>query len=50
VDNYNATLGKLLKWLQLAIKARKDNITMRKAKSKKAKEDREMLIQRDKKG
>jgi hypothetical protein len=44
VDGYNLTLGKLYRWLLLAIKARKEDITLRKARCKKAKEDRELLI------
>jgi len=38
-------LGKLYKWLTLAIKTRKDDIVRRKAKEKKAREDRDKQIQ-----
>jgi hypothetical protein len=38
------TLGKLFKWLLLAIKTRKDDIVRRKALKRKAREDRENLI------
>jgi len=41
VDAYNLTLGKLFKWLLLAIKTRKDDIIKRKALRKNCKEDRE---------
>ena len=45
VDNYNPTFGKLFKWLKLALETRKTDITTRKALSKKARENRESLIQ-----
>ena len=41
VDNYHLTLGKLFKWMQLAIRTRKDDIIRRKALKKKAREERE---------
>ncbi len=41
VDAYNLTLGKLFKWLMLAIRTRKDDIVRRKALKRKAREDRE---------
>mmetsp|Transcript_23196 Transcript_23196/g.22701 ORF Transcript_23196/g.22701 Transcript_23196/m.22701 type:complete len:130 (+) Transcript_23196:1359-1748(+) len=41
VDAYNLTLGKLFKWLLLAVKTRKDDIVRRKALAKKCHEDRE---------
>jgi hypothetical protein len=41
VDMYNLTLGKLYKWLLLAIKTRKDDIIRRKTYRKKYREDRE---------
>jgi len=41
------TLGKLFKWLIVAIKTRKDDITLRKVKKKKAREDREMKIKKE---
>lgn len=41
VDAYNMTLGKLFKWLQLALKTRKDDIIRRKALTKKCREDRD---------
>ena len=44
VDAYNLTLGKLFKWIQLAIKTRKEDIIRRKALKKKAREEREALI------
>lgn len=45
VDAYNMTLGKLFKWLQLAIKTRKEDIIRRKAMRKKAREHRESQIE-----
>lgn len=45
VDNYNPTFGKLFKWLKLALETRKTDITTRKALSKKARENRERMIQ-----
>jgi hypothetical protein len=45
VDAYSLTLGKLFKWLQLAIKTRKDDITRRKAQRKKAIGERDNLIE-----
>jgi hypothetical protein len=45
VDTYNPTFGKIFKWLRLAIDTRKVDITTRKAMSKKARENRESLIQ-----
>ena len=47
VDHYNLTLGKLFKWLVLATKIRKEDITLRKVKKKKAREDRELKIQKE---
>lgn len=41
---YNLTLGKLYKWLVLAIKTRKDDIIRRKAMIKKCREDRDNQI------
>jgi hypothetical protein len=41
VTHYNMTLGKLYKWLLLAMKTRKEDIVRRKAKEKKAREERE---------
>jgi hypothetical protein len=41
VDAYNMVLGKLFKWLLLAIKLRKEDITRRKALKKKAREERD---------
>jgi hypothetical protein len=38
-------LGKLFKWLLLAIKLRKEDITRRKALKKKAREERDTLIE-----
>jgi len=38
------TLGKLFKWLQLAIRTRKEDIVRRKALKKRAREQREALI------
>jgi hypothetical protein len=49
VDHYNMTLGKLFKWLQLAIKTRKEDIVRRKALKKKAREHRETLIEQARK-
>ncbi len=48
VDAYNVTLGKLFKWLLLAIKTRKEDITRRKALKRKAREEREALIYKEK--
>ena len=45
VDHYNMTLGKLFKWLQLAIRTRKEDIIRRKALKKRAREHREALIE-----
>lgn len=45
VDAYNLTLGKLFKWLLLAIKTRKDDIVRRKALRRKTREDREKQIE-----
>jgi hypothetical protein len=44
VDAYHQGFSKLFKWLQTAISARKQDITRRKALTKKAKEDREAKI------
>jgi len=44
VDAYNLTLGRVFKWLLLAVRTRKDDITRRKAMTKKAREEREELI------
>lgn len=44
VDYYNLTLGRIFKWLLLAIKTRKEDITRRKVLKKKAAEDRETQI------
>jgi hypothetical protein len=44
VDTYNLTLGKLYKWVLLAIKTRKEDIIRRKALKKKAREERDALI------
>ncbi len=41
VDMYNLTLGKLYKWLLLAIRTRKDDIIRRKAMVKRCREDRD---------
>ncbi len=48
VDHYNLTVGKLYKWLLIAIRTRKDDITLRKVRTKKAREDREALINKEK--
>lgn len=40
VDIYNPGLGKLYKWLKMAIEGRKNDITRRKANQKKALEER----------
>ena len=45
VDAYNLHVGRLFKWLLSAIKIRKDDIIRRKALRKKAREERENLIQ-----
>ena len=45
VEHYNLTLGKLFRWLLLAIKTRKEDITRRKAQQKKARDNREHLIE-----
>jgi hypothetical protein len=45
VDAYNMVLGKLFKWLLLAIKLRKEDITRRKALKKKAREERDAQIE-----
>ena len=47
VDHYNLTLGKLFKWLIVAVKTRKEDVTLRKVKKKKAREDRELKIQKE---
>lgn len=44
MTHYNMTLGKLYKWLLLAIKTRKEDIVRRKGKEKKAREERERQI------
>jgi hypothetical protein len=44
VDSYNLAMGKLFRWLNLAIKTRKEDIIRRKTKEKLAKEERERLI------
>ena len=41
VDAYNLLYGKILRWIQLAIKTRKDDIVRRKASKRKAREERE---------
>lgn len=45
MEAYHLTLGRLFKWMLLAIKTRKEDIVRRKALKKKAKEERENLIQ-----
>ena len=45
VDAYNMTLGKLFKWMLLAIQNRKNDVIRRKALKKKAREDREKAIE-----
>jgi len=45
VDNYHLTLGKLFRWLLLAFKTRKEDITRRKALAKRAREHRDTLIE-----
>lgn len=42
------TLGRLFKWMLLAIKTRKEDIIRRKALNRKAREDREESIQKAK--
>ena len=44
VDAYNITLGKLFKWVILALKTRKDDITRRKALKLKASENRSAIL------
>eukprot|EP00347_Sterkiella_histriomuscorum_P002901 403366357 len=48
VDAYNMTIGKLFKWLLLAIRTRKDDIIRRKALQKKAREHRDSQIEKSK--
>jgi hypothetical protein len=45
VDNYHLTLGKLYRWMLLAMKTRKEDITRRKALKKRAREHRERQIE-----
>jgi len=45
VDAYNITLGKLFKWVILALKTRKDDITRRKALKLKATENRGQILE-----
>ena len=40
VDKYNFVLGKLFRWMNLAIKTRKEDIIRRKTKEKREKEER----------
>jgi hypothetical protein len=39
VDSYNLAMGKLFRWLNLALKTRKEDIIRRKTKEKVAKEE-----------
>jgi hypothetical protein len=43
VDAYHLTLGKLFKWMLLAIRTRKEDIIRRKALKKKDREERDKL-------
>lgn len=45
VDSHNSTFGRIFKWLDSAIKARKGDIVSRKAQSKKAREHREKCLE-----
>ncbi|CDW73780.1 UNKNOWN [Stylonychia lemnae] len=45
VDAYNITLGKLFKWVLLALKTRKDDITRRKALKLKARDMRAQIME-----
>lgn len=44
VDAYHMTLGKLFRWLSLAIRTRKEDIVRRKALKKRTREERENLL------
>jgi len=44
VDHHHPAFGRLFKWLQTAVAARKQDITRRKALARRAKEDRENKI------
>jgi hypothetical protein len=47
VDEYSVALGKLYRWMLLAIETRIENVKIRRALKKKAKEERQAALDRE---